>query len=244
MGIKTLIISSCSGEKKFSAPNHALARDLDNIEKRVEKEEELKEFLLPAREMFISPQNKFIEESLKLFQQNNYHLDYYFISSGYGYISSNEQVMPYEVNLSVMPAYDNEKRGDFLKINQELSFSAKNYDLVFFLLSHEYIRTLNLPLELPEKTKQIFFLTKSDKKVINNIKNIIRLELGTEEINILNVKPSELKGYIFKLIAQESNNYDVLEEIYKNPEHIDQIILKNKKEKEIIFEQMSLFDNI
>lgn len=243
--MKVLIISSCSGEKKFSSANSALAKDLDDFELRMKKEEELSKYKIKAREMFISSQNKFIEEGLKILEQNEYIVEYSFISSGYGYITSEDYVIPYDVNLSVMSAYDNEKRGDFFKINEEICFSAKNYDLIFFLLGHEYIRTLNLPLKnISETTKQIFFLTKSDSKVINDFKNIIRMDLGNEEITLLGVKASELKGYIFKLIANESKEYNVFEEIYKNPKHIDTIILKNKKntEKEIV--QMNLFDNI
>lgn len=241
--MKILVVSSCSGEKKYSIDNPAIARELDSFELRMQKEEEFENFRIKAKEMFISSQNKYIEEGIKILKENNVNVDYSFISSGYGYLNAEDYVIPYDVNFSAMSAYDIEKRGDFLRINQETAFSAKNYDLVFFLLGHEYLRALNLPFkDIKEETKQIFFVTKSDEKVIHDISGIIRMEVGNEEVKILNVKSSELKGYIFKLIANESSKIDVMEKIYHQPSYIDEIINKNKDLRTNEKTQLSLFD--
>lgn len=241
--IKVLVISSCSGEKKFSIDNPAIARDLDNFELRMKKEEELQHLRIKAKEMFISSQNKYIEEGIKTLKENGVSIDYSFISSGYGYLNSEDYVIPYDVNFSAMSAYDIEKRGDFLRLNQETAFSAKNYDLVFFLLGHEYLRALNLPFrDIKKETKQIFFVTKSDEKVIHDVSGILRMEIGNDEVKTLNIKSSDLKGYIFKLIANESSNIDVMSKIYNQPSYIDEIVNKNKDLRVNSKTQLSLFD--
>lgn len=224
-----LVISSCNGDRKYYPENIALAKDLDDIQSRQYKENELKDYKIKAHEMFISVQNKMILEGLNYINKNQSDIDICYLSSGYGLLNYNDYVIPYDINLSAMSMSELDKRSDFLRIHEEVYYKAKNYDLVIFMLGYEYLRTLKLPLKLEAKTKQIFFISPSDEKVLPDNNNIYLVKTGNEEASKYNITPSELKGFIFKNLCLESQHENVFSKIYDNPLYIEQLMKKYLK---------------
>jgi len=245
--LKILIISSCAGEKKYSPANKALSADLDDFHLRQIKEKELETYKIPAKEMFLSSHNLKILEGIKLIKDiPNIKIDLSFVSSGYGFINSDDFVIPYEINLPIMTKTELDKRADFLKIHEEAYYKARNYDLVFFSMGYEYLRTLKLPLQFSDDVKQIFFTSPNNEKFIPKDKNTFVFVLGNEELSTLKIQANELRGFIFKLLCKsifEDNN--IIFEIYKNPNSINEILKTEvqKLNKDDDFEQLSLFDS-
>jgi len=243
---KILIISSCAGEKRYSPANKATAIDLEDFHFRQIKEKELEKYKLPAKEMFISSHNIKILEGIALLQNiNNFKIDLSFISSGYGFIDSEDFVIPYEVNLSVMTKTELDKRADLFKIHEEAYYKAKNYDLVFFLLGYDYLRMLKLPLNLSDNVKQIFFTSSHNEKLIPKNENIFVFVMGNEEYSNIKIQSNELKGFMFKLLCNNAiQNNQIFFEIYKNPNLINDILKTEiqKLNKDDDFEQLKLFD--
>lgn len=243
--VKVLVLTSCAGEKKYNPPNSALVKDLDNLTLRKKKEEELENYITKAGEMFISSQNRMIMEGLSnLPVSEKVQIDVAYISSGYGFVNADDDIMPYDVNFSAMTMNELDERAGMLKIHEETYYTARNYDIVLFILGYEYLRVLKLPLPLPDKTKQIFFISPSDEKVLPVGSNIWVILTGVEEAAKFEIKPSELKGYFFKqLCLLAKNDQHLFEKIYENPEYIGQLIkqhsdfLNNKAS-----EQLKLFD--
>lgn len=241
--LKVLVISSCSGEKRFNPENLATAKDLDRIESRIKKEDELSSYKIPAKQMFISTQNILINEGFNLIRNNPNQVDLAFISSGYGYIKEKDLVVPYDINFSAMSMSDLDDRATFLRIHEEAYYDMKKYDLIFVLLGYEYLRSIKLPLEIPYTTKQIFFISPSDEKVLpENARDIYIFQTGNDEASKYGVKPSDFKGYAFKLICAQSSEEDVFRKIYEDPFYIDQILNKSKQEEDKKVEQLNLFD--
>ncbi|GIW22595.1 MAG: hypothetical protein KatS3mg068_1602 [Candidatus Sericytochromatia bacterium] len=235
--IKILIITSCSGEKKINVDNPAIAKEIDNIELRIKKEEELKEYKLTAKEMFISNQNIILNLAIS----NIKNIDICYLSSAYGLINQDELVIPYDINFSAMSLNDIDNRSKFLKINEESYYKCKNYDLIFFLLNIEYIRFLNLPINLPESKKQIFIISSKDEKFLSNIENIYYLAFSIDEIYKFNMHLNDFRAKIIKIICKEyKNDNKVFLKIYNNPLYIRDIISNYLyKDK---FEQLNFFD--
>lgn len=242
--LKILVISSCSGEKRFTPSNLAITRDLDNLELRAKKEKELSVYKVPANQMFISHQNLLILEAINNSKRNpNIKIDLAFISSGYGYIKATDPVIPYDINFSAMSMNDLDERSELLKIHEEAFYAIKKYDLVFFLLGYEYLRSLKLPLDLDNNIKQIFLISHSDEKILpENQEHLFVLKTGNDEAAKFKIKPSELKGYIFKILCQASENSDIFEEIYKNTNYLTTFLSNYSTEVEQKFDQMTLFD--
>lgn len=240
--INVLIISSCNGEKKYNPENRALSKDLDNITLRNKKEEELKSYKIPAQEMFISLQNKTILESFNLLNKEHVNIQLSYLSSGYGLINDNDEVIPYDVNLSALSMFDLDKRSDFLRINEEVYYKARNYDLIVFILGYEYLRMLKLPLKLESNIKQIFFISPSDEKVLPDNNDLYLVKTGNDEAGKYNIKPSELKGFIFNCICLEDKRENVFKKIYENPSYIDFIMKNHIKKYTPPPDQLNLFD--
>ncbi len=240
--VKVLVITSCHGEKKYVPDNIAISKDLDDLGSRSIKEEELKNYKVKAKEMFISNQNKMIAEALNYYDTSKALIDVSFVSSGYGYINSDDYVIPYDLNFSAMSMIELDKRSSFLKIHEELYYSAKNYDLVFFMLNNEYLRVIKLPIELPKNVKQIFFISNSDEKFLSLEEDIFLVKTGNEEAAKFNITPSELKSHIFKLICQASKNENVFAEIYNDQSYINSIIKKELSTNNVKIDQLNMFD--
>lgn len=240
--LNLLIISSCAGEKKYNPENKALASDLDDIFLRRKKEEELKEYKVKACDMFVSLQNKTILESLNQLNKDHVNAELCYISAGYGLINKDEEVIPYDVNLSAMSMFDLDKRSDFLKIHEELYYKAKNFDLIIYLIGYEYLRTLKLPIKLDSNIKQIFFISPSDEKVLPDNITFDLVRTGNEEASKYNITPSELKGFIFKSLCMKDKSENVFKLIYENPHYIEEIMEKHIKKITPEPNQLSLFD--
>jgi len=235
--VKTLIITSCSGEKKINIDNPVLAKELDDIELRVKKEEELSKYKLKAYQMFISNQNIVLLEAIN----NIKNIDIAYLSSAYGLINKDDFVVPYEINFSAMSVNEIDKRSKFLRINEEAYYKCKKYDLVFFLLNSDYIRFLSLPINLPKEIKQIFIISNKDDKLISNIENVYYLSFSIDEIYKFNMHISDFRANIIKLICNEYyKDNEIFLKVYKNPFYIRQIISNNIKNNR--FEQLNLFD--
>lgn len=241
--INVLVISSCNGEKKYNPSNKALSKDLDDIFLRQKKEEELKTFKTKAHDMFISLQNKTIIDSLNLLDNKNVKIEVCYISSGYGLLNFDDEIIPYDINLSALSMYDLDKRSDFLRIHEEVYYKSKNYDLILFLIGYEYLRMLKLPLNLDSTIKQIFFISPSDEKVLPVSNDIFIVKTGNEEASKYSITPSELKGFILKNICLENKKENVFKKIYENPNYIDKIMKKYIKKPISQPDQLNLFSN-
>lgn len=239
--VKILVLNSCTGERKYSPENLAFAKDLDDISLRIKKEDELKDYKIPAGEMFISIQNKLILESVNSLNKDKIQLDLCYISSGYGLLNFDDLIIPYDINLSALSMNDLDKRSDFLRIHEEVYYKAKNYDLVFFMLGYEALRFLKLPLDLGEKTKQIFFISPSDEKVLPDNYKIEIVKTGNDEAAKFNITPSELKGFIFKTICIENQKENIFNHILTKDHYIDQIMKKYIKDEGKEPDQLQLF---
>jgi hypothetical protein len=243
--VKVLVLTSCAGEKKFNPPNIALVKDLDNLVFRNKKEAELENYKAKAKEMFISSQNKMIMEGLGYVPASaNAQIDIAYISSGYGFINSDDEIIPYNVNFSAMTMHELDDRAKMLKIHEETYYTAKNYDIILFLLGYEYLRTLRLPLPLSDTTRQIFFISPSDEKVLPPDNEIFVVLTGVEEAAKFEVTPAELKGYFFKQLCLLTKEDDSLfEKIYQNPKYIEEFIKKHAKNITTkANDQLKLFD--
>ncbi len=239
--LKVLVLTSCNGERKYNPENIARTKDLDDIQSRNKKEEELKDYKINAIDMFISTQNKIIVDSIIYLDKSQSIIDLCYVSSGYGLLNYNDPVIPYDVNLSALSMNDLDKRSDFLRVHEEVYYKAKNYDLVFFLLGYEYLRFLKLPLDLGENTKKIFFISPSDEKVLPENYQMEIVKTGNEEASKFDITPSELKGFIFKCICLESQKETVFKNILEKDNYIENIMKRYiKKIKEP--DQLQLFD--
>jgi hypothetical protein len=229
--IKILVITSCTGEKKSNPNNKLTINDFRSIELLKLREKELKDYTLPASDMYTGMQHLRLMEGIKSLRSkfNNNIVDLAIVSAGYGLLNENDMIVPYEVTFNEMNNNELIEWSNHLEINEKLSQLVKEYDLVFFLLGDTYLRSLRLPLdELDEDKKLIFMSSKTSKKLIPASLPYYFIEVGQNDAKSFSYGLIGLKGYLFKLLSQDvvENGLKTFEAIYQKPDYIMDLLNK------------------
>jgi hypothetical protein len=242
--VKTLVITSCTGEKLFKPDNQLLLNDFKDKNNLRAKEESLVEFKATAGTMYTGKQHKRLMEGVELLRQT-YGIDVIdvsIVSAGYGFIDEPQEIVPYEVTFNEMNAKEIVEWASFLNINQSVSEKIKNYDLIIFLLGDKYLKSVQLPLENTVPGQKIVFLaSKNSDKIIPATKPYHRIEVTQEDTKEFGSGNIELKGTLFKFLAQEIvQDENLLNRIYDNPNEI-MIALDKYRIKKVNYKQLDLF---
>lgn len=247
--VRTLVVTSCTGEKKHKPENQLTKEDFISPDRLREREKQLWHLRLPAVEMYIGMQHLRLMEGVSLLRRQFNHgiIDLSIVSAGYGLILENQPIVPYEVTFNTMNYREIKEWAGFLNIHNNLGELVKDYDLVFFLLGDKYLRALELPFEdMDESKKLIFLASNTSKKLIPPEKPYYFVQVGQEEASSFSYGLVGLKGYLFKLFAQEVSNEGIylLDSVYKNPVLflglLDKYRVDNSKEENISFPSAEL----
>jgi len=226
--LRLLVVSSCTGEKKYSPPNQLALSDFDNPSILKGREEELFEYSCMASDMYTGQQHLYMMEGLQALRKNlpDNQIDLYILSAGYGLIPEDKIIAPYNVTFAEMTSSQIKQLSKSLDIRTELVNILPKYDMVFFLLGDDYLRALDLnpPLEVALWQRYLFFASKKSSRQIPVHPRYCVLPLGPEDATRFHCALVSLKGLLFKLIAQKiiSNDTDgiSLQDIWENPEVI------------------------
>lgn len=242
--LRTLVITSCTGEKIYKPENQLLFDDFKNKNIMKTKETDLQEYKCNAGKMYTGKQHLRLMEGVDLLREHygNEIIDVGIVSAGYGFINEKEEIVPYEVTFNSMKAKEVMDWSTFLEINRSVSEKIKDYDLVFFLLGDQYLKSIQLPLqETVEGQKLIFLASKSSEKIIPKNEPYYRIEITQNDTTEFGSGNIELKGFLFKLLAKEIiKNEKFLFSIYENPKIIIDVLNQYRIKKDSI-EQLALF---
>ena len=244
--VKTLVITSCTGEKLYHPENQLNQDDFTNANRLVQREIELTEFKTPAGKIYTGMQHlrlmEGISELRKTFGEDV--VDLYIVSAGYGVISERKEIVPYEVTFNTMNGTAITNWSTHLGIHKDLNNLVPQYDLVFFLLGDKYLRAVNLPLESSkENQKLLFFASGTSKKMIPAGPPYYFIEVGQEDAKSFSYGLVGLKGYLFKLLSQEiiSSKGALFDTIHADPTQVLESLKKYRKAIEPQPVQLSLF---
>jgi hypothetical protein len=244
--IKTLIITSCTGEKKFKPENQLIQNDFETHETLIKREKDLEEYQLNACDIYTGMQHLRLMEGISLLREKygNDIVNLSIISAGYGLVNEKKQIVPYEVTFNNMDSKEIIDWSDHLKIPESVSNEISKYDLIIFLLGDKYIRSLQLPIKgVKENQKLVFLASKTSKKLIPDTNPYYFLEVGQNDAKEFSYGLVGLKGYLFKLLSKEivSKGKVLLNKIYDNPTLIMEI-LNNYRVKANNSNQLSFFN--
>ena len=167
--IKTLVITSCTGEKKTHPENQLLQQDFENKERLAVRELELKPFSCAAGDMYTGMQHLRLMEGITNIRKilGNEVLDLFIVSAGYGLIREDKQIVPYEVTFNNMNSSGIKEWSQKLHIHEDLNNVITNYDLVFMLLGDKYLRAVEMPFDSEKPDQKILvFASGTSKKMI------------------------------------------------------------------------------
>lgn len=241
---KTLIITSCTGEKKYKPENQLLQDDFCDSNSLSTREEQLKEYMTTAGDMYTGMQHLRLMEGVKALRDKYGPniVDVSIVSAGYGLISEKHEIAPYEVTFNTMGSKEIINWSRTLEINKTLSTAIQGYDLIIFLLGDKYLRALELPIETSENQTLIFFASGTSQKLIPQQSNYFIHEVGQEDAKSFSYGLVGLKGYLFKMLAQEIvlQGSDLIGQIKDTPSVLGSVLEKYRKVLQV---QENLFPN-
>lgn len=233
---KILVVTSCTGKKKHNPKNKLFQNNFLDIDNLNNNEIQLKEYAATAGKMYTVMQHLRLMEGINLLR-NKFGkdvVDLAIVSAGYGLIRENKEIVPYEVTFNNMNSKEIIEWSKVLKINVVLQAIIKDYTMIFFLLGDKYLRSLELPLEKVQNNQKLIFLASaSSKKLIPNMEGYYFIEVGQKDAKSFSYGLVGLKGYLFKLLAQEidDSGLSLFNNIYQNPDFLLKILNKYRMNK-------------
>ncbi len=229
-----LIITSCTGEKLYSPENQLIQADFENAETLSLREAELAAYKTTAGKIYTGMQHQRLMEGIEILREKFGHdvVDLYIVSAGYGLISENKEVVPYEVTFNTMNRREITEWSHKLGIHKALDALVQKYDLVLFLLGDKYLKAVELPFENAKSDqKLVFFASGTSRKMIPDSKPYYFVEVGQEDAKSFSYGLVGLKGYLFKLLAQDAVQEDatLFEKIYTNPDCTRDLLAKHRR---------------
>ncbi|GAA0646559.1 hypothetical protein [Salarchaeum japonicum] len=231
MELDVLVVSPCSGSKRYEAV--ADCRRVDEKSREV-LVEEFPESVAPAAEMYTGREHGHTQSAVERLSEVA-NVDWCIISAGFGVPSSSTEIPSYErtfneieqvreraegfgfdvgemTNNELIDAVSREKN-----IPQDLrQILAKGYDLVFIALGTKYLIAAQDALaSVPEETTAFAFASKGSKKFIGDCYWMPATE---EERSRLGTTWLELRGRELLTLAQNIRNEEHFEQLRDAPE--------------------------
>jgi len=208
--MKILIITSCTGEKKYKPDNQLTYADFQKIDTETFKhrEKELVDYLMPASEMYTGQQHVRLIKGLKLLRETlpNILIDLKIVSAGYGLLDEQQSIAPYEMTFNSMKAKELRKWADTLNLPQKVLAAIANYDLVIFLLGKEYIKAVDFPKKLDISGSCLFLTGKSSSTYLPTGSNVKPVFLGNKDAKRFGAGLVALKGRVLEVIGEHVKN--------------------------------------
>jgi Queuine tRNA-ribosyltransferase len=225
---RILVVTSCTGEKRFKPENQLQLDDFKNLELLQSRLPELAEYSCPAGQMYTGSQHLRLMEGMNILRQNRVAetIDLSILSAAYGLIGEDEKIVPYEVTFNTMKSEEVDCWATTLNIHADFEKKTQEYDLIFVLLGEKYLRSLKLPINNREGQSTIFLTSTGSLKYLKVFqpKNIA-LILSNIQAKRYGYGLVGLKGFLFKQFAEAVvQNPTILTKVYEQPELFSQII--------------------
>lgn len=233
--MKILIVTSCTGEKKFKPDNQLTMADFKTIGSKQfkKREKELSSYRVPADEMYTGQQHVRLMRGLKLIadsSEENIKVDLKILSAGYGLLDGNSLIVPYEVTFSTMKAKPLREWADFLKIPEKVISAIDGYDLAVFLLGKEYLKAINFPKSIETKCKMVFLTGKGSQSCLPKGPTVRTVFLGNKDAKRIGAGLVALKGRAIELLGEKvADDPAFLESVVRSPESLVAFFYKYKK---------------
>jgi len=145
---KIIILTSCTGDKQHTAENQLVENDFRLIDTTAfkEREIELNEYITRAEEMYTGQQHLRLMRGVNLLREiDSYDIDLRIVSAGYGLITGDTKIAPYECTFQTMKLSQIIEWSNHLHIPADVHELLKQpADLIIIALGEQYLRSIQL----------------------------------------------------------------------------------------------------
>ena len=232
--IRTLVLTPCTAKKRSQVSELALAADLAGPEARQRTEARLAEFALPAAEMYTGTHHRLVMKGVRAVWQEwgPEVLDLAILSGGYGVLSADDPIIPYDVTFDQFEGEALSEWGAMLQVPPRTAALAGQYDLVFLLLSGSYLKVLSLPLDVPDSVQQIVLTGEDSLELVPpkpNLHAFVAAEAAAARR--WHVKAPHVRGFLFRRLCDQvvQHGPGVLEWLYYCPQDVESLFYKRAR---------------
>jgi Queuine tRNA-ribosyltransferase/Family of unknown function (DUF6884) len=219
--MKVLIITSCTGEKKSKPDNQLTLTDFKKIGSKEFKhrENELSDYLMPAEEIYTGQQHKRLMKGVHELRNGaeKHQIDLRVISAGYGLISGNKKIAPYECTFQGMKVKEISAWADHLNVPKDIRKAlSEPYDLGLILLGEAYLKACELDDQIALGGPTILFCGTVMAKRLPDLKSLKIVPLSNPEAKRFSCALVALKGELSRrLLLELKNKPSIKKQLFK-----------------------------
>jgi len=210
--MRILIITSCTGLKTVTCEQGLTKEDFSLGPAHLKtRENELKQYLTPARELYSGQQHirlmRGIEETA-----DKLEIDLHVVSAGYGLVSANRKLAPYECTFTGQRKTELADWGRQLRIPQDFRKAVrKPYDLGIFLLGDNYLAACQLDSDISLGGPTIVLCGRVTAAKLPDNKKLVTVALSNPEAKLFSCGLVGLKGEISARLLRgiASNKFNI-----------------------------------
>ena len=200
--MRILVITSCTGEKSVSSERALTLEDFKQGRRHVaRREKELKDLLRPAESLYTGQQHVRLMRGVQAFRESRLSsngddvLDLEILSAGYGIVSGETRLAPYEATFQGMPKVKLREWARELGIPAAFRKTvAAPYDLGLILLGDDYLSTCELDGSVEFGGPTLLFCGGSTRKRLPELANVRPFVLSNPEAKRFSCGLVALKG--------------------------------------------------
>jgi hypothetical protein len=193
--MRILIITSCTGQKRVDHQNALTGMDFEQGSKHVaEREKELSDYLTPAQAIYSGQQHVRLMRGVESVS-DRLDIDLYIVSAGYGLVSGDRKLAPYECTFTGRGKSDLLNWASKLNIPDDFRrIISQPFDLALLLLGNDYLSACQLDDTIQLGGPTIVFCGNIARKRLPDITSLRYVTLSNPEAKRFSCGLVSLKG--------------------------------------------------
>jgi hypothetical protein len=200
------ILSSCTGEKAFTHKMQLTICDFQaGPSKLKQKETEFSTLLTPAENLYTGEQHKRLMRGIEELRRNsNVNLAFHIISAGYGLITSDRNILPYEATFTGMNKKQLVQWANTLNIPKDFRKTiTAPYDFGMILLGEKYLEACQVDGVVSFGGPTLLFCSPAVGKKLPIFDNVKVVTLYNPEARRMSCGLTSLKGELAARILRK-----------------------------------------
>jgi hypothetical protein len=200
---RMLVFASGTGRLAVHHPRELRKDDFLDPERRRLREEELREYLRPAAELYCCDQFNYTRSGIETLRRafGPESVEVRIVSPGYGVIEEQEVIAPHSVSLTDFNRAELHDWADRLQVPEAVRATMGGFDLVVFLVGQCCLEAMRPPL-VPARGQRLLLLATEHYRRRYQTPGVTVLPTGRLAQASCEVGALALKGYLFARLAQ------------------------------------------
>ncbi len=200
---RLLVVASGTGRMAVHHPRELRKDDFLDLDRLHAREDELRDFLRPASELYCCDQFRFTRSGIQTLRAafGRDRVDMRIMSPGYGIIGEQDMIAPHSVSLTDFDRTELHLWADHLGVPEAVRAAIAGYDLVVFLVGQCCLEAMRPPL-VPAEGQRLVLLATEHYRRHYAVPGVTVLPTGRLAQASCEVGSIALKGYLFARFAQ------------------------------------------